>query len=300
MTNVWLASYPKSGNTWLRLLIANLGRDEAVAINALRNGGGTASGRARFDDTFLFASGLLDADECDRLRPALYRHLAALDPREAEDEASADPALQAVARTRFIKTHDAWTLTDRGEPLLGGAAAARAAILIVRDPRDVVASLANHNGKSLDETIALMARADSALADARDRQPLQMRQRLLGWSGYYQSWLDQTEVPVHLLRYEDMLADTPAALGRALAAIGLDLADDWLHRAAELSAFARVQAQEAECGFHEAPVRMATGRFFRSGRAGGWREELSAAQCARIEADHGAIMQRCGYRPGEG
>lgn len=288
---VWLASYPKSGNTWLRLLLANLGRKEAVSINAIHSEGGTASGRRRFDETFLFASGLLSHAECDRLRPALYRDLARREPADA-DNAGGVPALAGL---RFIKTHDAWTHTDAGEPLLGGAAAARLAILIVRDPRDLAASLANHNGQTLDEAIAAMARADSVVAGADDRQSLQLRQRLCGWSGFCASWLDQRDVPVHLLRYEDLLADTAGELGRVLGALGIALDRPVLDRAAALSRFAGLQAEEEQAGFREAPVKLGEGRFFRSGRAGGWREELSTAQSARIEADHGAIMRRCGY-----
>lgn len=291
---VWLASYPKSGNTWLRLLLANLGRDQAVSINALQNEGGTASGRRRFDETFLFASGLLSHDECDRMRPALYRDLARRPDPAGEGDGLADPGLAGL---RFIKTHDAWTLTDRGEPLLGGAEAARSAILIVRDPRDLAASLANHNHQSLDEAIAAMASTAGVVAGAQDRQALQLRQQLRGWSGFCASWLDQREVPVHLLRYEDLLADTARELGRVLAALGVDLDRAKLVQAAALSGFAGLRAEEDRSGFREAPVRLGSGRFFRSGRAGGWREELSAAQCARIEADHGAMMRRCGYTP---
>lgn len=290
---VWLASYPKSGNTWLRLLLANLGRDEPVSINAIHSEGGTASGRRRFDETFLFASGLLSHAESDRLRPALYRDLAQRDEQPGDPEQAGTSLLSGL---RFIKTHDAWTRTDAGEPLLGGAAAAQLAVLIVRDPRDLAASLANHNSQSLDEAIAAMARTDSAVAGADDRQSLQLRQQLGGWSGFCGSWLDQRDVPVILLRYEDMLADTLGELRRVLGALDMVVDPALLERAVELSDFAGLQAQEEQSGFREAPVRLGEGRFFRSGRAGGWRKELTPAQAARIEADHGAMMRRCGYR----
>lgn len=291
MARVWLASYPKCGNTWLRLLLANLGQDESVSRGAPRLAGGIASGRALIDEALMFATGLLTHDECDRIRPAVYRHVS-----ELEDEAEA----VHFADTRFLKTHDAWTLTDRNEPLLGGAEAARAAVLIVRDPRDVVASLANHNGKSIDDAVAIMADPLDMLAGATDRQALQLRQRLLGWSGFNRSWLDQRELPVHLLRYEDMLADTAGELSRLLDKLGFEIGRDAIGRAVERSSFEALQAQEAQFGFREAPVKMSEGRFFRKGRAGGWREELTAAQCARIEADHAGMMRRLGYLPESG
>lgn len=288
---IWLASFPKSGNTWLRLLLANLTADEARGINAIGSAEGTASGRRRFDDANLVASGLLTHDECDQMRPALYRYITQRDPLPGR--AAAGP----FSQWQLVKTHDAWTHTRRAEPLLGGAEVAHAAVLIVRDPRDVVASFANHNDETLEQAAAAMGDPDSAMCARCDRQPLQLRQKLLGWSGFNRSWLDQAEVPVHLLRYEDMQADTPGALGALLDALGIAIDRAQLEQAAERSAFARVQAEEAEAGFREAPVKMTTGRFFRSGRSGGWREELSDELRERIEADHSAMMRQLGYLP---
>jgi hypothetical protein len=294
---VWLASYPKCGNTWFRLLLANLGRHEPVDINAMDLEGGIASARARFDNTFQFASGLLSHEECDGLRPELYRALAEGTAGAAGTDGADDGRDSGPGGLRFVKTHDAWTMAPTGEPLLGGRAAARGAILIVRDPRDVVASLANHNGQTLDEAIAFMADPASAFAGRRDRQPRQLRQQLLGWSGFCRSWLDQRDVPVHLVRYEDMQCATAAELGRALAFAGVDAPPSACEKAAELSAFDKARAQEAEAGFGEAPARMNEGRFFRSGRVGGWRSELAPEQCRRVEADHAEMMERLGYAP---
>lgn len=291
---VWLASFPKCGNTWARLLLANLGAEEARSINSIGTGDGIASSRRRFDDACLIASGLLTHEECDAMRPALYRHLAARGGMRATTGAGGDDPLGAF---QWIKSHDAWTSTAAGEPLLGGGTIAHAAVLIVRDPRDVVASLANHNGQTLEEAAAMMADPESAFAGRSDRQPHQLRQSLLGWSGYYRSWIEQTEVPVHVLRYEDLQAGAANALGALLAALGIAVEPARLERAAQWSAFERVQAQEAESGFHEAPVKLGTGRFFRSGRSGGWREELSEDLRLRIEHDHAAMMARFGYLP---
>ncbi|MCL9999658.1 MAG: sulfotransferase domain-containing protein [Erythrobacter sp.] len=291
---VWLASFPKCGNTWARLLLANLASEEPRGINTIGTGDGIASSRPRFDDTCLIASGLLTHEECDAMRPALYRHLAEGAGRRAAARESADDPLGVW---QWIKTHDAWTCTTAGEPLMGGGAIAHAAVLIVRDPRDVVASLANHNGQTLEEAATMMADPDSAFAGRSDRQPLQLRQRLLGWSGYYRSWIEQDEVPVHVLRYEDLQAGAAGALGAVLAGLGISVDPARLERAALWSAFETVQAQEAESGFKEAPVKLGTGRFFRSGRSGGWREELSDALRATIERDHGEMMRRFGYLP---
>jgi aryl sulfotransferase len=286
---VWLASYPKSGNTWLRMLIGCLAlRDgETLDINETLERGGIASARAPFDDLTLIDSGLLTLDEIDRLRPRVYEALAR---GEDEDPLEAPPD---EARLRFVKVHDAYTLAPSGEALLAGARGAKGAIVLVRDPRDVAPSLANHNGLTLDAAIDLMNDKAAAYGNKTDRQHRQFRQKLPGWSGHVASWLDQRDIPVHLLRYEDLKSDTVEALLGAMAFAGRPITREEAERAARLAEFSRLQDQERKVGFAEAS-RKGT-KFFRRGEAGAWRGELTAEQAGRIEAAHGAMMARLGY-----
>ncbi len=291
---VWLASYPKSGNTWCRMLVANLHADHPVDINDLSGGGGTASARDRFDATMLFPSGLLTHDECDRLRPRLYEAIARGEVADPGDVARPDDRIDDV---RFIKTHDAWTRTHGGEPLLGGSTASHA-ILIVRDPRDVAVSLAYHNNQTIDHSIAFMARSDAAFCGRDDRQHNQLRQQLPGWSGWHRSWLDQRDLPLHVLRYEDILIDTGGRLAAALAFAGVETGTAAIDRAVRFAAFDELSAQEAAHGFREAPPKHRGGRFFRRGIAGAWRDELTREQATRIERDHADMMAHFGYGSG--
>lgn len=286
----WLASYPKSGNTWFRVLVANFRNQGAIDINDLAQRRGLASSRGWFDHVMMFPSGLLTHEECDRVRPSLY----AASGDASEDRELAD-LWTRTGGVRFVKTHDAYTLVG-GRPLMGGADAAEGAILIVRDPRDVCASLANHNGATIDQAIWFMANPDSSFCGETDRQPNQLRQQLLGWSGFLASWLDQTDIPVHVIRYEDMQADAALALRGGLAFAGVEATEEEVVFAAAASDFLDLQRQEQEHGFREAPLRAGAG-FFRKGASGGWREELTAEQAARIERQHLPMMQRLGYVP---
>lgn len=289
---IWLASYPKSGNTWMRMLIANLGApdDKPVDINDLPERGGIASARAPFDHLLLLESSLLTFDEIDRLRPHVYKALAEGAADDEYDKPQASPSV------RFVKAHDAYTLTSDGEPLLAGARGAAGAIVVVRDPRDVAPSLANHLSRSLDEAIDFMNDPAAAFCKFRNGQSNQLRQQLPGWSGHIASWLDQTDIPVHLVRYEDLRADPAVVLKRALAFACRPATDVDIDRAVRHADFAELRRQEQERGFREAPPRLGVaGRFFRRGEVGAWREELNAAQVTRIEAAHAPMMQRLGY-----
>ena len=71
---IWIASYPKSGNTWFRILVANLWskRDMPVDINLIESTDSIASARNPFDQQTLIDSSLMTNCEIDRLRPATY------------------------------------------------------------------------------------------------------------------------------------------------------------------------------------------------------------------------------------
>lgn len=287
----WLASYPKSGNTWFRLMIASFRREGAIDINDLAQPRGMASARGWFDHVMLFPSGLLTHEECERARPLVYA---------AGGAVSEDRELEAMwtrtAGARFVKTHDAYTHNADGRPLMGGRDAAEGAIVIVRDPRDVCVSLANHNNVSIDQAINFMGHDDASFCGERDRQPSQLRQRLLNWSDFTASWLDQGDLPVHLVRYEDMRTDAASALHDGLRFAGIDAGADETDLAARSVDFDELQRQEQEHGFREAPLHK-RGSFFRKGVAGGWKSELNSDQVARVEREHGPMMKRLGYLP---
>jgi sulfotransferase family protein len=285
---IWLASYPKSGNTWFRLLVANLSAKDGkpVDINTRPERGPGASEREPFEFLSLIDTGLLTHDEIDGLRPRVYEEMAR--DTDGEEGGTGNPS-----EVRFMLVHDAYSLTPNGEPLLSGA---DGAILIVRDPRDVAPSLANHMRASIDQAIACMN-------DPRDEAHAQpgrfyglFRQRSRSWSGHAGSWLEQTDIPVHVVRYEDMKADTIGTFGRALKFAGEPAGDDDIRRAVAFADFAELRRQEEEKGFSERPVKPG-GPFFRRGEAGAWRDELNAEQVALIEAAHAPMMRRLGYGP---
>lgn len=270
---VWLASYPKSGNTWVRVLLANYdaGRTAPVDINELE--GSIASSRDLFDEHAGVEASELTRQEVERYRPDVYRHLAAAD-----------------RRLIFLKTHDAFITNVNDEPIFP-ADVTRVAVYIVRNPLDVAVSFAHHNATTIDRVIGWMARPDFQLAGTR--QTDQLPQRLLSWSGHVSSWCDQTRLPVCIVRYEDLLEDTCAALERIVSAAGLDVDAGRLSRAVEWSRFDDLQKQEIQRGFIGKPARAE--RFFRAGRAGDWRTALSSEQVAALIGGHGPMMKQLGY-----
>lgn len=271
----WLASYPKSGNTWFRTFLKNLtsNTDTPADINQL-NTGSIASSRNWIDDVIGFDTSDLRQDEIENLRPHVYRWT------HRSDEIA------------YHKIHDAYTYTVEGRPLVDDVATL-GALYIIRNPLDVAPSYANHRNSSIDDAIGFMADPAHALARSRKALPDQLLQFMGTWSEHVISWVDAEKLNVKVIRYEDMHATPSQTFGSAADFLGLEPDADRRDRAIAFSSFDIVAEQESRTGFRERPAKAA--RFFRKGTAGDWRTTLTDAQVARIIADHGAVMSRFGY-----
>jgi len=274
---VWLASYPKSGNTWLRILLNSLRHGgEPVNINEEK----TASilSRTEFEEHFGVKSSDLTQAEIDAVRPELHRALA---------RASQEPLI-------FRKVHDRCWSNAAGERVFPPEVS-RGAIYIARDPRDVAVSAAHHYHLGMEESVLRLGAAAGVIASGTGRLETQFSQPLGTWSEHVTSWLDDAAMPVLLVRYEDMLTDSARELARVIDFLGLsnEFTSETIAKAADAHTFTALRAQEEERGFREKPPDAE--RFFRRARAGEGREVLTPAQLQKIESGHGAVMARLGY-----
>jgi hypothetical protein len=270
---IWLASYPKSGNTWMRSFLHNLMRNpnESYDINNLTDFtyGETQSRWFRLFDPRPDAE--YSQADVQRLRPQVHRHLAGLSPGSA-----------------FVKTHNA-LVEDQGVPMVTMEVTA-GAIYIIRDPRDVVISYSHHQGQSIDYIIDMLR--DPAACTRSDGSNIY--EYLSSWSQHVHSWTHTPNPRLLVLRYEDMLDQPVKCFGAVPRFLGLDVPRPRLEKAMKLSSFKVLKAQEQRKGFIERPKR-ADAAFFRAGTAGQWKKILTPDQVARIEADHGEQMRRFGY-----
>jgi aryl sulfotransferase len=270
---IWLASFPKSGNTWLRAVYTALRWGDQPNINRLESP--SPAPRAIFDQALAVRSADLSADEVDALRPRA-------------DEAAASVFVEDM----LWKIHDALFESPDGE-LVVSTRATRCALYLIRDPRDVAVSWAHHADVPLAVAVEGLCSPQAALARSTRRLEDQVRQRLGTWSQHVRSWTEDPPFPVHVLRYEDCLADPVPTFHAAFTFAGVDASMKEMARAVERASFDRLSAQEKVRGFRE---RQSTRNpFFRSGTAGSWKETLPGDLAQRLLDEHGEVMASYGY-----
>ena len=271
---VWLASYPKSGNTWVRAFWAayldqsddvfDLRKIEAVTVSDSKWALFTAVSGKQPEQ--------IDNEEVNALRAAVQKRL-----------------VSSMAPSQLVKTHNA-RFTDDGYPLVR-ADCTRGAVYVVRNPLDVVDSLSDHASLSLDQTIALLNNPNHRL-----RRDARLASQYVGtWSAHVLSWIDYDDFPVLVLRYEDLCEQPMAAFGRLVEFLGHPPDDERLGRAIERSSFGALSALEEQTGFAETSPKSRSGRFFRRGRARFWQNVLSPRQVRTVLDHHGQVMEKLNY-----
>lgn len=276
---IWVASYPKSGNTWVRTFLHSLAR--------LQNG---EESEQDINQMSRFSTWDLDKKR--------YAEFLGFEPDNAQHRqeiaATRHAVHQQIADSTegliLIKTHNCLVI-DRGHSTVNFAVTA-GAIYVVRNPLDVAISYSHHGGMSIDDAIGRMSATDAET----DGSPIAVYEVQGSWSQHVWSWTRNPNRALRVVRYEDMLADPKKEFAGLAEHLMFKPTATQLKKAIKASSFERLQAQEREKGFRERPPR-ADRNFFREGRAGQWKDVLTQAQVDRIIRDHGEQMQRFGYLP---
>jgi len=272
-TLIWLASYPKSGNTWVRMFLANylFNQETPVPINQAARITVSDSSTKSYSKVAGRPISTVDHTDALQIRPRF---------------------LQAIARggadINFIKTHDV-NATVFGVELIPDTLT-KGAVYILRNPLDVVLSYARHFGVDHARAVAhLNDPNNSTTAGARN-----VKQFLSSWSDHVASWVDaDLPFPVLVLRYEDMLATPHDVFARLVRHLGLPYDDARLEKAVRFSVLDELQRQEAVTGFVEQSRN--SERFFHTGQAGQWQSALAPDLAAELRSAHGKMMDRFGY-----
>jgi hypothetical protein len=282
--NYWyLASYPKSGNTWCRVFITELMRlagdnpGEELNLNQDIETGAIASSRLWLDDQ-------LGINSCDL-------SFSELDPLRGRAGTS---AWLFAEGERFHKVHDAFKSPDsRGRPVVSTTGCS-GVVYILRHPEDVAVSLSHFFSWPLDRCVDYLLDPSAALVPGERFGGHQVRQHMGRWDQHVRSWADQTQIPVLIMRYEDILSKGSEIFTELATFLGLPTDSKLIHQALENTSIDRLKKLEDNVdGFAEKPAGCE--RFFRSGRTGEGAEQLSIEQRKRLAKGLSEVMKRFEY-----
>ena len=183
---IWIASYPKSGNTWLRSLISSyfFSQDGVFDQNKLK-----------FIDQFPIQKYL-----------NLFSYEKKIPGETAKYWIEAQRKINSEKKIKFFKTHnflgsfDNYEFTNK-ENTLG-------AIYIVRDPRNVITSLKNHYDINYDDALDFIKSERKFIYDFNKENDYSDFQIISSWENNYQSWKNNKVFPIKFIRYEDLEKET--------------------------------------------------------------------------------------------
>jgi hypothetical protein len=260
----WISSYPKSGNTWLRFLIASYyyTKEGFFDENVLK-----------YIDQFPQKNFFKEFDYDPKIPTDTTRFWI-----KAQEKINQDNKI------RFFKTHNIFGsvnnfhFTNR-ENSIG-------CVYVVRDPRNVITSLKNFYEMNDNQAFKFMTSKNKYIYDVHNFKENSYSdfQFIGSWETNYESWKFQKKIPVKIIRYEDLLNQTYAVFNDVITFINKiigakeKISKNKIKNAVSSTSFYKLKEKENNEGFSEAPKSRADDSkisFFNLGPKNDWKKILN-------------------------
>ena len=281
----WIASYPKSGNTWLRALISAYyySKNGVFNQNILKN--------IRQFPEKKYLTG--------------FNH----NQNEVGDTArfwiKAQEKINEDKKIRFFKTHNIFGAVNNSK--FSNKQNSAGCIYIVRDPRNVITSIKNHYELDDGKALEWMINSRKFIYDVERVKQYGFSdfQFISSWSTNYKSWRIQKEIPIKIIRYEDLLKETYVVFKDVIEFINKTLHikekinKDKLKNSVGSTFFDKLKNDEKNNGFVEAvPSKNNKGKipFFNLGPDNDWKKILDKDQQTKLTDMFQEDLIELGYK----
>ena len=276
---VWLASYPKSGNTLIRSMLSSyfFSQDGSFQFEQLSNIKTFPS------NGFFEALNINVNDENEIFKNYINAQKLINEGKEK--------------KIVFLKTHSSYCklnncdFTDLKNTL--------GVIYIIRDPRNITTSFANHFSKSIDEA------ANSILGDMFLMEDgTKCRTHIGKWNFHYNSWKNFNKSKILFIKYEDLIKNKKIIFEKIinffqlLTKSNFRLDQKKLENIIRTTDFEEIKKKENQEGFNEASIDKKTGApktFFNLGEKNDWKKLLNREIQDKIEKAYKSEMEELGY-----
>ena len=280
---VWLASYPKSGNTLLRSMLAAYFFSEDGIYNFSLN-----DNIRQFPSTKLFERMGIDITN---------------EKEVIKNYIKAQESINQKEKLQFLKTHSyLFNIDNKPFTNLNNTLGV---IYIVRDPRNVVTSYAHHSGTSPESAARSMIELYKYKGDLTSNSAERVTLYMGTWSGNYNSWKSLKDPGRYLLiKYEDLINNKDITFRKVikflcmLNGVKFKIDQAKFRNVIESTEFKKMQKLEQEKGFKEAKINSKTGEkipFFNLGAKNDWKKILAPEIKTKIEINFKKEMKELGY-----
>ena len=281
---IWLASYPKSGNTWVRAIISSLlySDDGIFKFSFLKK-------IDQFPEKKYFKDFVKDFGNFDLIK---------------KNWILAQDKINLNNNIKIFKTHQGKYTVNNDD--FTNNENTKAIIYIVRDPRNIVTSISNHFTKSVNESLKFML-SNSVIGDnksfeesIKDKNSRMLT--LLGkWNDHYRSWTRKKD-NLLLIRYEDLILNPKSEINRISMFLKnymeFKVNNEKLDNIIKTTSFENLKKLEKEETFNEGVLDKKTKNkvnFFYMGSKNRWEELLNKEITQSIEKNFYKEMKEIGY-----
>ena len=278
---IWIASYPKSGNTWLRSLISSY---------------------------FFSKNGVFNFNQLDNIKQFSCKNLNSSEINSSNYQAIVSknwiPTQEIINKDKkihFLKTHNAIcsingnSFTNQNNTV--------AAIYIIRDPRNVITSISNHYNLSLQDSLEFIKNKRKIIFPSKKKINHHDDFNFISnWSDHYSSWKNINFAPIKIIKYEDLAKDTNKTFISILEFLSKFIKFNFdkskIKNSIDSTTFDKLAEMEREVGFAESSDSTLNSkkiRFFHLGNKNTWSNLLDKNVSQDIDDFFKKEMKTLGY-----
>ena len=271
---IWLASYPKSGNTWVRSIVSALAYSNDGVFNMKM-----LSQIPQFPRSSQFKDFDGSIDDINVIKKFWIK---------AQEKINHDNKLY------FLKTHHAnikienYSFTNRDNTI--------GTIYIVRDPRNIISSISNHFGLTQKEAKNFIFTGRALKEGSKDNKGIQT---IIGtWEEHYNSWTKYND-NLLLIKYEDLINNINDEIIKISKFVSrftkINVNDEKIKKIAETTNFKNLSGMEDEGMFDEYKDKKRKFKFFNKGPSNSWQKNLDKNIKIEIEEKYSNLMKKLDY-----
>jgi hypothetical protein len=276
---IWLASYPKSGNTWVRHFLASL-----IYSNQGKNGLDKLGFILQYPKKDQFEKLVSDLNDFNQIRKNWIR---------------SQNIINSDNKIKIFKTHH--SLCTLGEDNFTNEENTLGAIYIVRDPRNVISSILYHfNLTNIEEALNFLKDEKKFIGNLKNKTNYPLLTLIGSWKSNYNSW-KHIGKNFLLVKYEDLILNPNNEFKRIAnhisKLINIKFSEEQIKQSVEESSFKNLSNLEDKNGFVES-IKSSENKkkkFFNLGPKNNWKEILDKKYVKEIENSFNSEMKELGY-----